>query len=160
MLFINIGNDTYIKTEDIKAVLDSNSKTGKKIKSKSEANNKFFNIVSKRSIRRSFIWMNDNTVYATSFSPENINERLVEVGKRMINVDQGLFLSFDHIDVFSSFDSGLATKIRNVTRRTSDDFNFIRHAIKKNVTIVLKTGETISVSLDVIELMEKISELE
>lgn len=160
MLFINIGNDTYIKTADIKAVLDSNSKTGKKIKNKSEASDCFENIVSRRSIRRSFIWMNDNTVYASSFTPENINERLLEAGKKMIKVDEGLFLSFDHIDVFSSFDSSLATKIRNVTRRTSDDFNFIRQAIKKNVTIVLKTGETISVSLDVIELLEKISELE
>lgn len=160
MLFINIGNDTYIKTASIKAVLDSNSKTGKKIKNKSEASDNFHNIVSRKSIRRSFIWMDDDTVYATSFTPENINERLIESGKKMIKVDQGLYLSFDHIDVFSSFDSGLATKIRNVTRRTSDDFNFIRQAVKKNVTIFLKTGETISVSLDVIELLEKISELE
>lgn len=160
MLFVNIGKDTYIRTSKVKAVLDSNSKTAKKLKEKSEASEKFHNIIPRRSTKRSLIWMEDNTVYTSCFSPETIVERLQENGKKVINVDQGMYISFDYIDVFSSFDSNLATKVRNLARKTSDDFNFIRQAIKKKVTIVLTTGETISVSLDAIELLNKISEFE
>lgn len=160
MFFINIGKDTYIRSSKVKAVIDANSKSAKKIKEKSEASDKFHNIVPRKSLKRSLIWMEDNTVYATFFSPETIVERLQENGKKLINVDQGMFISFDYIDVFSSFDSNLATKVRNLARKTSDDFNFIRQAIKKKVTIVLTTGETISVSLDAIELLNEISKFE
>jgi regulator of extracellular matrix RemA (YlzA/DUF370 family) len=158
--FFSIGKDSYIQSESVKAIVDSNSAVGQRISKLAKEKEMVYNTVSKNEKRLSVVWFFSGEVFYSALKPKTLAKRMDERGKFTLNVGPGLFLPIDHIKSFFGFGTALATKVRTSKELDKTPMSFVRKSQKRRTTIIMSDGEVISVSFSPNTVLERIGKAE
>lgn len=155
--FISIGKEIFIKGSDVQQVLDYESKEARRRTRFAIEQKMFYNCVARTCKRLSVIITNDGRVFGTGFLPKTIIERLAQVGFHFLKVGSGLFLSVNQIDSFYGFNGVVATQLRKARLETAN-ISLVRKTKQRKTTILLKTGECVSVACTPEKIVEAIGD--
>ncbi len=154
-VFFVASPNSVVPATKVKILIDYETSVAKKILScQPQENIRCLNGSNQK--RRTVIWMDYNIFYVTSVNIETIYNRIVECGVELVNVGRGYYVSVDHIDCVLGFNTSLAARVRKETEMQNTKFSFVRKTKKRNSTILLNTGESISVSNDPENLLKKL----
>jgi regulator of extracellular matrix RemA (YlzA/DUF370 family) len=174
MKFFVAGQGAYLPSTQVKAILDYEANVTKNIFRRAEASNLVNDVCSGHQKRRALIWMDNNTYILTDVAVDTINRRVNDVGTRTIAIGRGFYIPVDHISGVFDFNSNCAAKLRKRSETMQDQFSFVRipkqvkNSDKKTsnsvrarkTTILLKSGENISVVYSPETIINKTSKKE
>lgn len=143
--FFLLGKGTYIRCENVKYILDSESKAAGQMLDKARATGtRIVNLVGQKDKRLTVVTTFDGTLYLSGFKPSTIADRLEKAGVKTIRVDTGTYLPRINILEVYSFDGTVATKLRK-TCDPDSNVSLVRRTRKRKTTLRLKNGELVSV---------------
>lgn len=145
-MFTNIGSDCYVPTKKIVAIIDADCKSGLAIIAKGKQEDNLHINTSAKLKTKTVVWIEEGGVYKVALKSDTVFERCLNDGHKLIMVDTGIYLSAIHIKAILLHSSSEATKLRKRNSIAGNDINFVRQTLKKNSSIILKTGEVINIS--------------
>lgn len=141
-----ITQGVYIRTDKIKFIVDMKRKsaTVNKIKKSAAENNKIYYNGSNKATK-SFVVLDDDSIYYSIYLPDTIARNILASGKKMILVDSDTYVSVQHIlAVFDSEESRLVNS--DGKKMASNDLQFLRKFETKKTFLLMTTGETVGLS--------------
>ena len=155
---IEIEYGTFIFKEDVKFIIFSNvnNRSFKRFKKCVIENNKLFKL---NKTINSYVITSDNCIYACKSFPNNLVQRLNNLGHQMLGVSEDYYIALFYIKVLSNVDNILVSGIRKQRIETTDDLQFVHQYEKRKSMILLTTNEIIYLSKDTSELVKSISDV-